>query len=156
MNITTRLAALALGASVITGGAFAVPAGAATKPPTVKQVNDQVGLVVNDERDAIAQYNMYELAQVQTICQGQATHATALKALARPKRYPKATWKILMQGADAYAKGASECVAAAQRAIDTRGHENDTSGFQQVKLDWSAGNALFNKASAALAKANIH
>jgi hypothetical protein len=129
---------------------------AKAKPPTVKQVNDQVGLVINDQRDAIKQYTMYELAQVLSICQGQVTHVTALQAMARPTRYPKATWKILQQGADAYAKGASECTAAAQRAIDTLGHENDTSGFKQVNLDWSAGNDLFSKASTALAKAKIH
>ena len=76
---------------------------------------------------------MYELAQTQTICQGQLEHVAALRVMVRPKQYPKATWKILMQGADLYAKAASACVAAAQAAIATR----DTSGFPKVSIDWN-------------------
>ena len=155
MKSVIRFVASVCAAATVIGIMPGTADAAKAKPPTVQQVNDQVGLVITDQRDAIKQYTMYELAQVQSICQGQVTHVTSLKAMARPTRYPKATWRILQQGADSYAKGASECVAAAQRAIDTSGHENDTSGFKQVNVDWSAGNALFSKASTALAKAKI-
>ena len=120
-------------------------------PPTVQQVNDQVKLVIEDQIAAVKSNSMYEMAQTQSTWQGQVAHVAALRAMVRPTRYPKATWKILMQGAGLYAKGASECVAAAQAAIASR----DTSGFRQVNTDWSAGNQLFAKASAALAKAKI-
>ncbi len=159
MKITMRLGALWLGASLITGGALAGPAGAAkAAPPTVQQVNDQVQLVVQDEKDAINAYQkLFDMPQAQSICQGQLEHVKALRAMVRPKRYPKATWKILVKGADLYAKAASECVAATQAAIASKGTgHTDTSGFPQVSTDWNAGNALFTKASDALNKAKIH
>jgi hypothetical protein len=131
---------------------------AKTEPPTVQQVQDQVQLVVQDEMDAVNAYQkLFDMPQAQSICQGQLEHVKALRAMVRPTRYPKAKWKILMHGARLYAKAASECVAAAQAAIATKGTgHTDTSGFPQVSTDWNAGNRLFTKASDALAKAKIH
>ena len=80
---------------------------------------------------------MYELATRPSV-KGSSSTSRRCAAMVRPKQYPKATWKILMQGADLYAKAASACVAAAQAAIATR----DTSGFPKVSIDWNVGNDL--------------
>jgi hypothetical protein len=161
MHLTTRLAALALGASMITGGALAVSAGAATAKPklpatTVKQVNDQVQLVVQDEMDARDAYiKLLDMPQTQSICQGQLEHVAALRAMVRPTRYPTAAWKNLMRGAGLIATAASECGAAAQAFTDSGDSSGYRSGFHKFNDDWNAGNALFDKASNALAKAKI-
>ena len=83
----------------------------------------------------------------------------ALSAMVRPKRYPKATWKILMRGADLSAKAASACVAAAQAEItghDAAALDAYMASYKQVKPEWDEANALFDKANNALAKAKIH
>jgi hypothetical protein len=159
MLVTTRLAALALGASIITGGALAAPAAAATTPPTVQQVKDQVQLIGEETGGAIKSWSTLNPQEAQPACQAQVDDVAALKAMVRPKRYPKATWKILMRGADLYAKAASECVAAAQAEIaghDAAALDAYISGYKQVKPEWDEASALFGKANNALAKAKIH
>jgi hypothetical protein len=131
---------------------------AATTPPTVKQVNDQVLLIGEDTRAAIQGWATFNPEGAQPACQAQVDHVAALRAMVRPKRYPKATWKILKRGADLYAKVASECVAAAQAELaghDAAALDAYIAGYKQAKPEWDAANALFTKASAALAKAKI-
>ena len=161
MNLTMRLAALALGASIITGGALAVPAGAATAKPklpatTFKQVNDQLLLIGEDGAAANGSLTKINPEEAQPACQAQVDHVAALSAMVRPTRYPKATWKILMRGADLYAKAASECVAAGKAELASHDLDAYIADVKQVRSDWDAGNALFTKASKALAKAKIH
>ena len=103
----------------------------------------------------------YYLDQMNTTCQGQVAHAAAVKAMVRPKKYPKATWNILMQGVDAYAKGAAECVTTTQYGVDHAGtgpaaNAVVDSGLKQVDTDWSTGNTLVNQAAYVLIKAKIH
>jgi hypothetical protein len=159
MHITTRFAALALGASIITGAALAAPAGAATKPPTVQQVQDQEQLIAaEDTRAGIRAWVTFDPETAQSACQAQVDHVAALSAMVRPKRYPKATWKILMRGADLFAKAASECVAASQAALashDASTYDTYTSAYKQTKPEWDEASSLFDKANNALAKAKI-
>ena len=166
MNIKHKIAVLMVGATIMTGGALAGPAGAAkakSKVPatTVAQVNAAVGLIVADQQTAVSQFRGYYLDQMNTTCQGQVAHAAAVKAMVRPKKYPKATWQILQQGVDAYAKGASECVTTTQYGVDHAGtgpaaNAVVDSGLKQVDTDWSTGNSLVNQAADTLIKAKIH
>jgi hypothetical protein len=132
---------------------------AATKPPTVQQVQDQEQLIAGEDTPAaIRAWSTLNPRAAQPACQAQMDHVAALKAMVRPKRYPKATWKILMRGSDLFAKVAAECVAAAQAEIaghDSAALDAYVAGYKQAKPEWDEANALFDKANRALTKAKI-
>ena len=133
-------------------------AAATTKPATVQQVKDQVQLIGEETFGAISSWSMLNPQEGLPACQAQVDHVAALKAMVRPTRYPKATWKTLMRGADLYAKAASECVAAAQAELaghDPAALDAYKSSYKQVKPEWDEASALFDKANNALVKARI-
>lgn len=155
-RITRGIAALAVGAALVTGVGGTAFAGKA-KPATVAQVTDAVGLVVQDQASAVHYFTLYYLDQMQVACKNQLTHVTDVKNMARPKQYSKANWKTLMRGVDAYANGATICMTTTQIGIDGKGlgqnvNSQVDAGLQQVKAAWSTGNTLVNQAITAASK----